>query len=58
MWSHVDSHECPGQPVGVRTRLENGLNGFIAIKNISDSLVHNPEDRVKVLVILIVINSY
>ncbi|XP_019848744.1 PREDICTED: transcription elongation factor SPT6-like [Amphimedon queenslandica] len=47
VWSHVDSHECPGQPVGVRTRLENGLNGFIAIKNISDSLVHNPEDRVK-----------
>ena len=29
-------------------RLVNGLKGFIATKNISDSRITNPEDRIKV----------
>lgn len=43
---HLD-HECPGQAIGVRCKLENGLTGFIHVKYISDKPVSNPADRVK-----------
>lgn len=39
---------CPGQAIGVRVRLENGVSGFIPTKYISDKRVENPADRVKV----------
>ncbi|OWF42541.1 Transcription elongation factor SPT6 [Mizuhopecten yessoensis] len=48
VWSHFDAGSCPGSAVGVRTRLDNGVTGFIHTKNISDKMVKNPEDRVKV----------
>jgi hypothetical protein len=48
IWSHFDTGECPGPPVGVRTMLDNGCNGFIPLKSLSDSQVSNPEDRIKV----------
>lgn len=48
MWSHIDDNTCPGQGIGVRTRLENGLSGFISIKNLSDNQVKTPEDKVQV----------
>ena len=48
MWNHFDAGECVGQPVGVRTRLDNGVSGFINLKNLSDKTVTNPEERVKV----------
>ena len=47
MWSHLDDRSCPGQAIGVRTRLDNGITGFIALKNLSDRPVRNPEERVK-----------
>lgn len=46
-YNHI-SGSCPGQAVGVRVRLDNGISGFIATKNISDSKVANPEERIKV----------
>ena len=48
MWGHIDDGSCPGQGVGVRTRLENGLSGFILTRNLSDKMVNTPEERVKV----------
>ena len=48
MWNHFDAGECPGQAVGVRTRQDNGVSGFIPLKMLSDKQVTNPEDRVKV----------
>ncbi len=48
MWSHFDAGECPGQAVGVKTRLDNSVMGFIALKNLSDKHVTNPEERVSV----------
>ena len=48
MWSHFDAGSCPGQAIGVNVRLENGLQGFIHTRNISDKKVVNPEDRVQV----------
>ncbi|XP_002036804.2 transcription elongation factor SPT6 [Drosophila sechellia] len=48
VWNHFDANACPGQPSGVRVRLENGLPGFIHIKNLSDRQVRNPEERVRV----------
>lgn len=48
MWNHFDAGECPGQAVGVRTRLDNGVMGFIHLKNLSDRPVTNPEERVRV----------
>ena len=48
MWTHFDNGSCPGQIVGVRTRLENGINGFILTKMISDKHIKSPQERVKV----------
>ena len=48
MWSHFDTGGCPGQAVGVRTRLDNAVSGFIPLKNLSDKHVANPEERVQV----------
>ncbi len=48
VWEHFDDGSCPGQSFGVRTRLENGLSGFILAKNISDKPVNSPEERVHV----------
>ena len=48
-WSHVDiAGLCPGKAIGVKIRLDNGINGFINLKNLSDKTVINPEERVKV----------
>ena len=48
VWNHIDEGSCPGQGIGVRTRLENGLSGFILTKNFSDKPVNVPEERVNV----------
>jgi len=48
VWNHIDEGSCPGQGIGVRTRLENGLSGFILTKNLSDKPVNTPEERVNV----------
>ena len=48
MWTHLDNGSCAGQAIGVRTRMENGLSGFIATKMISDKHVSTPHERVKV----------
>lgn len=47
VWVHFDAQECPGTSIGVKLRLDNGLFGFIHIKNLSDKHVKNPEDRVQ-----------
>jgi S1 RNA binding domain len=47
VWNHFDSGTCPGKAVGVKIRLDNGVTGFVAIKNLSDSMVINPAERVK-----------
>lgn len=47
VWEHFDNNSCYGTAVGVKLRLENGLNGFIVMKNLSDKHVKNPEDRVR-----------
>jgi len=48
VWSHFDTGGCPGQAVGVRTRLDNAVSGFIPLKNLSDKHVTSPEERVQV----------
>ena len=48
VWTHFDNGECPGPPVGVRTQLDNGCQGFIPLKALSDNPVTNPEDRIKI----------
>lgn len=48
MWNHFDTNGCPGQAVGVRTRLDNGVTGFIHVRNLSDKHITNPEERVQV----------
>lgn len=47
VWNHFDAGDCAGQATGVKLRLDNGLSGYIHIKNLSDSHVKNPEERVK-----------
>uniref|UniRef100_A0A8B9MYW9 SPT6 homolog, histone chaperone and transcription elongation factor n=1 Tax=Accipiter nisus TaxID=211598 RepID=A0A8B9MYW9_9AVES len=48
VWNHFDSGSCPGQAIGVKTRLDNGVAGFIPTKFLSDKVVKRPEERVKV----------
>ena len=48
VWQHIDNGSCPGQGIGVRTRLENGISGFIHIKNISDKPIKHVEERIEV----------
>jgi transcription elongation factor SPT6 len=48
VWNHFDAGACPGKAVGVKTRLDNSVSGFIPLKNISDKRVNHPEERVKV----------
>ncbi|XP_034062547.1 transcription elongation factor SPT6 [Gymnodraco acuticeps] len=48
VWNHFDSGSCPGQAIGVRSRLDNGVQGFIPTKFLSDKTVKHPEERVKV----------
>jgi transcription elongation factor SPT6 len=48
VWSHIDGGSCPGQGIGARTRLDNGISGFLHIKNISDGNISSVEDRVQV----------
>ncbi|XP_029922869.1 transcription elongation factor SPT6 [Myripristis murdjan] len=48
VWNHFDSGSCPGQAIGVRCRLDNGVTGFIPTKFLSDKVVKHPEERVKV----------
>jgi len=47
VWNHFDAGGCPGQASGIRIRLDNGISGFIAMKNLSNTHVANPEDRVR-----------
>ncbi|XP_065344159.1 transcription elongation factor SPT6 [Cloeon dipterum] len=47
VWNHFDAGGCPGSATGVRLRLDNGISGYIPIKNLSDNHVANPEDRVR-----------
>ncbi|KAL1488885.1 hypothetical protein ABEB36_014678 [Hypothenemus hampei] len=48
VWNHFDAGSCPGQATGVKLRLDNGISGYIYIKNLSDKSVSNPEERVGV----------
>jgi transcription elongation factor SPT6 len=47
VWEHFDAQGCPGMSIGVKLRLDNGLFGFIHVKNLSDKPVKNPEERVR-----------
>ncbi|XP_069767322.1 transcription elongation factor SPT6 isoform X2 [Narcine bancroftii] len=48
VWNHFDSGACPGQAIGVKTRLDNNVTGFIPTKFLSDKNVKHPEERVKI----------
>nr|MBE5727270.1 Spt6 [Cucujiformia] len=48
VWNHFDSDSCPGQATDIKLGLDNGISGYIHIKNISDKQVANLEDRVKI----------
>ncbi|RVE50918.1 hypothetical protein evm_004485 [Chilo suppressalis] len=48
VWNHFDAGACPGQATGVRIRLDNGLSGYIHIKNLSDRHVADPTERVRI----------
>lgn len=47
MWNHFDAGGCPGQAIGIRVRLDNGVMGYIHLKNLSDKHVNDPEERVR-----------
>ena len=47
VWNHFDAGSCPGQAIGVKLMLDNGVSGFIHINNLSDKKVVNPSERVQ-----------
>lgn len=48
VWNHFDAGSCPGQPIGINVRLDNGLFGFVPLKFISDKEVTDPEERIQI----------
>lgn len=48
VWNHFDAGACPGKATGIRLRLDNGISGYIHVKNLSDKHVASPEERVRV----------
>ncbi|XP_015115657.1 transcription elongation factor SPT6 isoform X1 [Diachasma alloeum] len=46
VWNHFDAGACPGKATGIKLRLDNGISGYIHIKNLSDKHVADPEERV------------
>lgn len=48
VWNHFDANACPGQASGIKVVLENGVTGFVHLKNISDKHVKHPEERVQI----------
>lgn len=49
VWNHFDAvDECPGKCVGVNVRLDNGVMGFIHLKDLSDSELLKPHERVQI----------
>lgn len=48
VWNHFDANTCPGQAIGIRVRLDNGLIGMVPTKFISDKEVQNPLERVRI----------
>lgn len=46
VWHHYDQNLCPGEAKGLRCRLDNGLQGFVPVKFISDREVVDPSERV------------
>lgn len=48
VWNHFDANACPGQASGIRVLLENGVTGFVHLKNLSDKHVKHPEERVQI----------
>ena len=47
VWNHFDVGMCPGKSQGVKIRLDNEIAGFIRLKDLSDSEVVSPEERVQ-----------
>lgn len=47
VWNHYDAEMCPGEAVGIKVKLDNGLVGLIPLERISDSEVVDPSERVK-----------
>ena len=45
VWCHINTN-CPGKAIGVKLRLDNGVSGYIHVKNLSDKNVTNPKERV------------
>lgn len=48
VWNHFDNGSCPGKAIGIKLKLDNGISGFIHIKNLSDKHVTDPEERVRI----------
>lgn len=48
VWNHFDDGSCPGKATGIKLSLDNGISGYIHIKNLSDKHVANPNERVKI----------
>lgn len=47
VWNHFDAGACPGEVCGIGVLLDNGLEGYIHMKNLSDRHVKHPEERVE-----------
>ncbi|KAI6241999.1 Suppressor of Ty 6-like protein [Aphelenchoides fujianensis] len=44
---HMGSPECRGKPSGVRVQLDDGVSGFIGMKNLSDQRVGDPSEFIR-----------
>lgn len=47
VWNHFDAGHCPGKGTGVKLQLDNGISGFIHVKNLSNDPPADPAERVQ-----------
>ncbi|UYV64595.1 SUPT6H, partial [Cordylochernes scorpioides] len=47
VWHHLDSESCQGQAIGIRMRIDNGVNGYIPRHLFRDKAVDNFEKQVR-----------
>lgn len=49
---HVQRQECPGKPSGVQVNCLGALSGFIRMREVSDTRIRNPSERLVLFLLL------
>ncbi|KAF7990730.1 hypothetical protein HCN44_000535 [Aphidius gifuensis] len=48
VWNHLDNEECTGKLTGIKIKFDNGITGYIKIKNMSDDNTTDIPDNIQI----------